>query len=576
MATYEQVLEALRNADASGNVEDAKRLAEIARSMKPEVAPQPQMEGTYVPEYDPASGAATGGTTFVPTTAPMSYAEQMKQTFSTIGRGADTAARVLADAATFGYADKLAASIGTGDYQKRLAEERAQTQAAQQAFGSALPLAQAGGAVAGALAMTPISLTARMAGAAPTLANLAKTIGAGGIEGTALGALEATGRDQDVQTGAVTGGAIGVAVPTALGALGRAVSPLRSAITSAQQKAVDIAAARNIPLSPGQTLQMRPLRYIESQLENLSGIGETAAQQRAINREVAASFGAQADEITPDIIDKSFERLGNQFDTFTQNKTINTGAAFKNEVKQIRNEYENNISANVKPILVNQAKGLLNLTPQTSGEQLQKIRSTLARLERDNRKDPELNLALTRLRESVDDAIERSLPPAEAQGLRDARRQYRNLNIVSQSLGTGEVAQAGNVSLKNIANVLSNRDRVGYARGRGGELEELSRVGGLLANPPSSGTSERVFYTSLLAGLGALGGQEVGGQSIGDVPSTLIGGVAAPIAAALAYKNPVTRAYLLNQAAAPLERAIPSFARYGTMGGLLATEPPKQ
>jgi hypothetical protein len=31
----------------------------------------------------------------------------------------------------------------------------------------------------------------------------------------------------------------------------------------------------------------------------------------------------------------------------------------------------------------------------------------------------------------------------------------------------------------------------------------------------------------------------------------------------------------LNQAAAPLERAIPSFARYGTMGGLLATEPSK-
>ena len=33
MATYEQVIEALRAADAAGNVEDAQRLAQIAQSL---------------------------------------------------------------------------------------------------------------------------------------------------------------------------------------------------------------------------------------------------------------------------------------------------------------------------------------------------------------------------------------------------------------------------------------------------------------------------------------------------------------------------------------------------------------
>ena len=538
--------------------------------VQPQVAPQPQMEGTYVPEYDPASGAATGGMTFVPTTAPMSYGEQMKQTFSTIGRGADTAARVLADAATFGYADKLAASMGTGDYQKRLAEERAQTQAAQQAFGSALPLAQAGGAVAGTMAMAPISLTARMAGAAPTIANLAKTIGASGIEGAALGALEATGRDQDVQTGAVTGGAIGVAVPTALGVLGRAISPLRPTLTEAQQQMVGTAAARNIPLTPGQMTQTRPLRYIESQIENLSGIGETAAQQNAINREVASTFGAKTTEINKDVISDSFSRIGKEFDRLTQNKTVDTGAGFKSEVQQILNEYERNIPTDVRDVFVSRAKDLINLGSRSTGDELQRIRSTLARLERSGSQSNEYNLAISKLRESVDNAIEKSLPKADAADLRKAREEYRNLMIVADSLGTSAEAQAGNVSLKNIANVLAQRDEIGYARGRGGELEKLSRVSGLLANPPSSGSSERGYFTNLLSALGGLAGYQAF-----DLPGLALG-AAAPIGAGLAYYNPVTRAYLLNQAAAPLERAIPSFARYGTMGGLLATEPSKK
>lgn len=40
MATYEQVIEALRIADAQGNVEDAKALAVIADAMRPQTTEQ--------------------------------------------------------------------------------------------------------------------------------------------------------------------------------------------------------------------------------------------------------------------------------------------------------------------------------------------------------------------------------------------------------------------------------------------------------------------------------------------------------------------------------------------------------
>jgi len=166
--------------------------------------------------------------------------------------------------------------------------------------------------------------------------------------------------------------------------------------------------------------------------------------------------------------------------------------------------------------------------------------------------------------------VERSLSKQDAADLRKAREQYKNLIIVADSLGTSAEAQAGNISLKNIANVLANRDEMGFARGRGGELEKLSRVSGLLANPPSSGSSERGYFTSLL---GALGG--AAGYQVADWPGLAIG-LATPMAAGMAYNNPATRAYLLNQAAAPLERAIPAFTRYGTTAGLLSTETPQR
>jgi hypothetical protein len=62
MATYDEVIQALRNADAQGNVEDAKALAQIANSMRqtktaPQPAPQNQppedIGGMYSPEGIP-------------------------------------------------------------------------------------------------------------------------------------------------------------------------------------------------------------------------------------------------------------------------------------------------------------------------------------------------------------------------------------------------------------------------------------------------------------------------------------------------------------------------------------------
>jgi len=62
MATYDQVIEALRNADAQGNVEDAKALAVIADAMRPQTAEQqpvaPTQERTLPQEIGRKAGLA--------------------------------------------------------------------------------------------------------------------------------------------------------------------------------------------------------------------------------------------------------------------------------------------------------------------------------------------------------------------------------------------------------------------------------------------------------------------------------------------------------------------------------------
>lgn len=63
MATYEQVIEALRNADAQGNVEDARALAQIANSMKQQ-APVAKTEQAPQPQPQPQSTTPSSQSTY--------------------------------------------------------------------------------------------------------------------------------------------------------------------------------------------------------------------------------------------------------------------------------------------------------------------------------------------------------------------------------------------------------------------------------------------------------------------------------------------------------------------------------
>lgn len=136
MATYEQVMTALRNADAAGNVEDARRLAQIARSLQTTPAAQPAARPTQT-EYTaeqmaPATPEDVGFSGNTPTEAARRI-DQMVGAGSPIARFAKGAIvdpllginQLLAETGIFGERVKKGATAVVQQYEKATQEGRA-------------------------------------------------------------------------------------------------------------------------------------------------------------------------------------------------------------------------------------------------------------------------------------------------------------------------------------------------------------------------------------------------------------------------------------------------------------------
>lgn len=120
--------------------------------------------------------------------------------------------RLMADGATFGYADKFAATMSSlisgSSYEDELAAERAGTQDARDRSGSAGAAAGALGAylTGRGLGEAGITLGGRFGTATMEgLSGLLARSGLMGVEGAAYGAVEATGRDESISSGIVSG-----------------------------------------------------------------------------------------------------------------------------------------------------------------------------------------------------------------------------------------------------------------------------------------------------------------------------------------------------------------------------------
>jgi len=186
MATREELEQALRAAHKAGDTVSAQKLA-AALSAKP----QPNVDKIR------------------------SEFEQMPW-YQKAGTALDDTLRLAANGATLDARDKFAYLLGGDDAET----ERAKTEAARIRAGSAAPVAEVGGAMAPAMLLPNVSGAMAAQFTNPILKWMAGMTGAG-LEGSALGGVQALNRDEPVIDGQVSGGIGGIA--------GKAIGDLASA-----------------------------------------------------------------------------------------------------------------------------------------------------------------------------------------------------------------------------------------------------------------------------------------------------------------------------------------------------------
>jgi len=352
-----------------------------------------------------------------------------------------------------------------------------------------------------------------------------------------------------------------LASPSVAGAARRVITP--SPANPARSALVDVLANEGVDLTAGQRTGSKPLQWAESTFGDMPGAGGRPAEMMTNQQEqfTAAALrraGETAPRATPEVVDNAFNRIGNQFETIGARNYVAPDAQFVNDLRTARDEYHNLVGPHARaPVVDNTIQDITDQMRRNggilNGDQYNAMTSRLARQARNAKSDPQLQDTLQGLRDSLDDAFERTLQAtgntADLAALRQARGQYRNLLVIEKAAtGAGSATAEGLLSPSQLKNAVVQQNRRSYARGRG-DFADLARAGEAIMRPlPNSGTAPRQNMQHLFQVIGSLVGGTAG--AAGGPAGTAGGiaaGLAAPAAAGRVLMSRPVQAYLGNQ-----------------------------
>lgn len=472
----------------------------------------------------------------------------------------------IANSATFGLAAKakagIASALGEGEYDEKLKKYRAENEAAGRRLGWGGELASdvvGGLGLASALGNAGITLAGRLS---PSAGALAK-IGAGAVEGAAYGAAYGagntdTGNVGDYATnaalGAAVGAPVGAIVPAITSAAGRAMTPFRSEPSAERARLVKVLQNEGVPVSAGQRTGNVRLQYAEDATAKLPfgtalARNPTEGQMEAVTQAAARRAGINASEITDEVLDSGFKKVGGTIGRIQSKYPINVDDQLLNDAI--------GIDAGVPLLLEGRQKtARMFLDKITSGQVLdpdlaQTTRTQLnraIRAQKGPQADTEYKAVLLEIKDALDGALDRTIMKSgygpDINLMREARQQYANLHVLTDALyRSGASGQLGTLTPTALqAAQAASIGKTGYMQGRG-DLTDLAKASSaLLRKPPDSGTATRsglfdpirllMSPAAQLAVNSRMGqaymGNQVAPQGI-PVGATAIGGLLSPV-----------------------------------------------
>lgn len=299
--------------------------------------------------------------------------------------------------------------------------------------------------------------------------------------------------------------------------------------------AVDTLAAEGIAATAGQRTGSKALRFAEGEIGGHRAANMMEQQGEQFTGAILRRAGINENRATPEVIDHAFRRIGGEFDRLAANNQLSFDRQFSQDMLDTLTEYDSLVPSSLRaPIVEKVAKDIaaeVQGGAPMAGDRYQALRSRLDSAARSAAKDPQLSSALRDMKDSLDDAMERSIAatnPNDLGAWQEARRQYRNMIVIERAAtGAGEAAAQGLISPAQLRNAtVTKHGRRNYARGLG-DFSDLAHAGETVMTPlPNSGTAGRLASRAFPAAAGGLAGALLTGDGY-------MGGLAAGLGATI-------------------------------------------
>lgn len=304
-----------------------------------------------------------------------------------------------------------------------------------------------------------------------------------------------------------------------------------------------------IPLRAGQTADSPFVRKLDQMVGQLPGSGievSNVAQRTAFNRAVAKTFGENADQITPAVMQSAKTRIGGVMNKIESGHTVKLDKQFQADLEGIVTKWGQSLTAPEFDVIKKQVAGVLRNVQtgkQISGEtygNLVGYNSPLTTAA--NSTNPNIARPAQEIVESLKDALQRSLPADTKKAYSEARLQYKNMMTIAPLVNKGTPGDISPLLVQGAA----NRSFRGNAFSGAGDLGELGDISQQFLKPPrDSGTPLGMAINNSLwgdvRGLAKTAAGITGGRLVGKaLQANPVSGVSitpAEIAAALFLRN---------------------------------------
>jgi len=328
------------------------------------------------------------------------------------------------------------------------------------------------------------------------------------------------------------------------------LAPVQSARAAARDANVAALDAEGVPMTAGQRTGSKAAQYLETELGG-SGYGDFVDRQRsaftdATMRRLGEPPGGSA---LPEDITRARQNIGSRFDQLAATTQTPFDQTLQNRLLQTAVDY-----GETAPAVVPAVNGMMNRMAELAanngghltGQNYQEMTTRLRELA--DKADAPTAAALDDFRDTLDDAVQRTLSGDTLHQWRQARAQWANLNTVRRAMtGAGVEAASGQVDPGRLRSAITGggNDASTVAEGRSG-MTDLANAGvGVMKDTPgNSGSAGRLAARAIPAAAAGIGGHMLSG---GDWPTAALAasaGLAAPEIMGRAVMSPLGQSAL--------------------------------